>query len=67
MEITKNQIKKAGVKYIDLAAALGISPPMVSQIKANEPLPDRYQYALRFGSKEAQAIRRKTIKWIKSQ
>lgn len=65
MELTKNQIRAAGVKYIDLAAALGISAPMVSQIPDDVPLADKYQYALRFGSKEAKSIRRKTIKHLK--
>ena len=65
MEIKKSQIKKAGIKFIELAQAFNVSPAMIT--KMPELIPDQYQYALRFGSKEAQAIRRKTIRHIKGQ
>lgn len=63
MDIKKSQVKKAGVKYIDLASALNITPAMVAQLP--DEIPHKYQYLLRFGSKEAQAIRRKVLRHLK--
>lgn len=64
MKIKKSQIKSAGIKFIHLADALGVVPSAITAWP--DEIADRYQYLLRFGSKEAQAIRRKTLKYIRS-
>lgn len=65
MKIKKSQVKKAGIKFIDLADAFNVSPAMIT--KMPEMIPDQYQYALRFGSKEAQSIRRKVLRYLKKK
>lgn len=65
MELTKTQIKAAGITYTELASACGVSSAAIAQQPANEPLGEKYQYLLLRGSKEAQSIRRKTLRHLK--
>lgn len=66
MELNRNQIKEAGIKYRQLAEVLGISEAMVTKF-GDDPLPAQYQYMLRHGSKEQRAIRRKTLRHMRSK
>lgn len=65
MKITKTQIKSAGIKFIDLAAAVGLSHGAIS--KQPDLLNETVQYRLLHGSKEAQAIRRKVLRHLRKE
>lgn len=68
MDIKLTEILCAGIERQQLAHALGLTPASITYwSKKDDALPKQYQFDLMHGSKEAKAIRRKVLKWRKSQ
>jgi len=65
MNITKTDVKNAGIKFKELANALGVVQSAITAWP--ETLPRVYQLEMISGRKEAKAIRRKILRHKNSE